>query len=316
MSRLLLVTATSWTLFYGLPANAQDLTVYRVSMPGAISFRTTQLVEMAINAAERSGGAAIILDLSSPGGRIDAAQLITRTIEETTVPTFAYVRKRAWGAAALVALSADSLYMAPQSTVGSDTTVPNQFAELPEAAKRATQQSFREQMERRGLDPKIGDAFVNMEIAIAGLVRKGQVLALDEESAVEHKIAAGQVASLPALLSRLRLSGAEVVQVGEAWTKTSVTVTNHNWRDAKIFFLRGGQRYRLGTVTSMNSQDFEIPGGLLANGSSFQILAEIIGSGEQITTDRVQAEPGLVIEWQLENVLSHSSFFIWVRSDE
>ena len=316
MSRLLLVTAASWTLLYGLPAHAQDLTVYRVSIPGTISFQTGQLVEMAINAAERGAGAAIILDLSSPGGRIDAAQLITRSIEQTTVPTFAFVRKRAWGAAALIALSADSLFMAPQSSVGSDTAVSNEFAELPEAARRATQRSFRQQIERRGLDPRIGDAFDDTEVAIPGLVNKGQALALDEESAIEHDIAAGQVDGLPALLNRLQLSNAQVVQVGDEWTKTSVTVINHNWRDAKIFLLRAGQRYRLGTVTSMNSQDFEVPGGLLAEGSTFQVLAEIIGSGEQIATDRVQAEPGLVIEWQLENVLSHSSFFIWIRSDE
>ncbi len=71
---------------------------------------------------------------------------------------------------------------------------------------------------------------------------------------------------------------------------------------------------RLGTITSMSSRSYTLPQRLVAFGSDIRIVAELIGSSSRHSTDLVRVEPGLVIEWRIENVLNNSLIFVWVHS--
>ncbi len=294
------------------PTHAQRLLVYHLPVTGRPDFALTRLVERALESAEQSGAVALILEIRSSGGRVDASQLLMEAIAATGVPVYALVSEHAWGPAALVALAADSVFMAPGSSVGAGESAP-MLDDLPRPAQRALRDAFRSLVERWGVDPLIGEAMVDRQVAIPGVVGSDELLTLDATSAVKLGLAAAQVDSLDDLLSELDLVGAEIVTVGREWTTTTISVTNRNWQDVRIYLVRSRARYRLGTVTSMNAQVFEIPQNRLPTGAVIQVLAEVIGSSEHVATEEVRVQPGLVIEWVIGNVLSHSSYFYFVR---
>jgi hypothetical protein len=53
------------------------------------------------------GRARRVLDIDTPGGRVDAAEQIADAIGDAGIPVYAYVNRRALSAGALIALAAD-----------------------------------------------------------------------------------------------------------------------------------------------------------------------------------------------------------------
>lgn len=124
---------------------------------------------------------------------------------------------------------------------------------------------------------------------------------------------ADTVADVDALLDRVALAGAHLVRVDRRWLGITIEVDNRNWRDVRVFMGRGRQRFSLGMVTSMRSATFALGEERFTAGSRIRLIADVIGSTDQVATDEVTAEPGLVIQWNIENVLSQSNYFVWVR---
>lgn len=307
-------SAVAAILLLGAPAaSAQVPTVYRVSVTGPVTLEVQGVIAKAIETAEREGATAVILDLASPGGRFDIAQLIVSDITATDMPVYALVSQHAWGAAALISLGADSIFMAPESSLGASPDAESASRRIGPAARGVMQQAFGTLAMRRGLDSRIGEAMVEPDIAIADLVRAGALLTLTAASAVRVGVAASGVDDLNGLLRYAGIVGAEVVTVSAAWTGTTVRTTNYNTRDLRIFLVRGQSRFRLGTVTSMNSAEFDVPEAMLPTGATIRVQAEVIGSSERISTEEIRVEPGLLIEWVLEANLVHSNYFATVR---
>ncbi len=292
-------------------AHAQAF-VYRIRVGGSIQLKVSELVDLALGAAERAG-AVLILDIESSGGRVDIAQLIVDDLDESAVPVYALVNSRAWSAAALLALAADSIFMVERSSIGAGTSFGSERDEMSEPAARAMRNDFRVRMERRGLDPRLGAAMVDKGVTIGGVVDAGEWLTLEAEAAVQLGMAAAQVNDFEHLLTRLGLDGHEVVTVGSNWTGTTVQVKNYNLMDARIYVFRGKVRYRLGTVTSMGSAEFDVPDAFLPDGARIRVVAELIGSSERTETEEMGVEPGLMVQWVLENRLSQSNYFLFVR---
>ncbi|MDH3457204.1 MAG: hypothetical protein OER90_10220 [Gemmatimonadota bacterium] len=298
----------------GAPAaSAQAPVVYRVSVTGPITVEVQTLVAKAIETAEREGGTAVILDLASAGGRFDMAQLIVSDIAATDIPVYALVSQHAWDAAALVSLGTDSIFMVPEASLGASPDAESESRRISAAARGVMQQEFGTLAVRRGLDSWIGEAMVEPDIAIPDLVRTRALLTLTAASAVRVGVAASAVDDLNELLRHAGIVGADVVTVSAAWTGTTVRTTNYNTRDLRIYLVRGRTRFRLGTVTSMSSAEFDVSEPMLPTGATIRVQAEVIGSSERISTEEIRVEPGLLIEWVLEANLIHSNYFVTVR---
>ena len=56
-----------------------------------------------------SGAELAVLEIDTPGGRVDAAWQIVDALRETGIPTAAYINHRALSAGAMIALAADEL---------------------------------------------------------------------------------------------------------------------------------------------------------------------------------------------------------------
>ncbi|HET8622237.1 MAG TPA: ATP-dependent Clp protease proteolytic subunit, partial [Gemmatimonadales bacterium] len=106
-----------------LPASAQDQVVYRIPITGTIENGLAPYVARALREAREAGAAAAVLDIDTPGGRVDAAQRIVDAVRGADVPVYAFVNPRALSAGALIALAADSIFMRPGAILGAATPV-------------------------------------------------------------------------------------------------------------------------------------------------------------------------------------------------
>src|SRR5688500_10493941 len=70
--------------------------IYRVPVHGVIELGLAPFIARSIAEAEAAGARAVVLDIETPGGRIDAAQQIINALKEAKIPTYAYVNRRAY----------------------------------------------------------------------------------------------------------------------------------------------------------------------------------------------------------------------------
>ena len=67
---------------------------------------------------EPDAAGAIILDMDTPGGRLDAAEEIISLITSAKAPTFTLVNPNAISAGAIIAMATDHIYMTPGGRIG------------------------------------------------------------------------------------------------------------------------------------------------------------------------------------------------------
>ena len=97
---------------------------------------------------------AAFLDIDTPGGRIDAAERIADAVRAPAIPVYAFVNPRAYSAGALIAISANGIYMRPGAVIGAATPVDGQGIKASEKMVSAMRAEFRAMAEQRGLDPR------------------------------------------------------------------------------------------------------------------------------------------------------------------
>lgn len=205
---------------------AQENLIYRVPVTGTIELGIAPFIKRAIAEAEAAGARAIILDVNTLGGRVDAALQIIDAISAATVPVYAFVDPRAISAGALISMSTDSVFMIADATLGASTVVDAQGSKVSEKAQSVMRAQFRALAERRGLDPRIGEAMVDETIAIDGVVEEGKLLTLTAGEA--ERVGYGiEVAGFDDLLSRLGITGAEIVRPRANWAESLVRFLSH-----------------------------------------------------------------------------------------
>jgi membrane-bound serine protease (ClpP class) len=217
----------AWLVAQPTAGLAQEQLVYRIPVTGTIELGLAPYIARGIAEAQQAGAAAVILDIDTPGGRIDAAQQIVKAVAASEVPIHALVNTHAWSAGAIIALATDSIYMVPASSIGAATPVTGSGQKAPEKIVSAMRSEMRALAERRGLDPRIAESMVDEEIAIEGVIEEGKLLTLTVQEAVALDVAAGEVEDLDALLALHDLGGAEVVTVGINWAEALVRFLSH-----------------------------------------------------------------------------------------
>jgi membrane-bound serine protease (ClpP class) len=208
------------------PAQAAQAPVYRVPVSGIIELGLAPFVERTVREAESAGASAIVLDIETPGGRVDAAQRITTAVRNTDVPVYAFVNMHAHSAGAMIALSADEIYMRPGSVIGAATPVTGEGETAPEKIVSAMRAEMRALAETRGLDPRIAEAMVDDQIAIEGVIAAGQLLTLTASEAVSLGYAR-EAADWDGLLEELGLAGAQVYTAEINWAERVVRFLTH-----------------------------------------------------------------------------------------
>ncbi|HEX2186504.1 MAG TPA: hypothetical protein VHN78_13470, partial [Chloroflexota bacterium] len=107
----------------GLGTQPTQPVVYVVPITGMIDLGLAPFVQRVLDEAAGAGAAAVMLEINTFGGRVDAAVLIRDALLRARVRTVAFVNTRAISAGALISLAAEIIAMAEGGAIGAATPV-------------------------------------------------------------------------------------------------------------------------------------------------------------------------------------------------
>lgn len=204
--------------------------VYVAPVDGIIDLGLAPFVQRVLDEAAAAGAAAVVLEVNTFGGRVDAAVQIRDALLSAQVPTLAYVNRRAISAGALISLAAQHLVMAPGATIGAATPVQaGGGASQPVSEKTVSyvRKEFRATAESRKRPALIAEAMVDPDVAIRGVVEKGKLLTLTTDEALRHKVAEARADSVQAALEHAGIRGAEIRRAAPNWAENVVRFLTH-----------------------------------------------------------------------------------------
>lgn len=164
--------------------------------------------------------AAIVLEVNTLGGRVDAAIQIRDAILEAKPRTVAFIHPRAISAGALISLACDNVLMSEGATIGAATPIQaggGQAEAVGEKMVSYMRAEMRATAEANGRRGDIAEAMVDREVVIDGIVEAGKLLTLDTDQAIKLGIADGRSDDLEAVLEALTLEAPAVVTSELNW---------------------------------------------------------------------------------------------------
>ena len=258
--------------------------VYVAPVEGIIDLGLAPFVQRVLEEAAAAGATAVVLEVNTFGGRVDAAVQIRDALLNARVPTVAYVNRRAISAGALISLAAQHLVMAPGATLGAATPVmagqPGAGAQpVSEKTVSYVRKEFRATAEARKRPALIAEAMVDADVAIRGVIEKGKLLTLTTDEALKHKVAEHRADSLQAALERLGITGAELRRVSPNWAENVVRFLTHPVLSSLLVTLG-----MLGLIIELRTPGFGVAGavgvGCLAAFFWGHWLVQLAGWGE------------------------------------
>ncbi|KRT71685.1 MAG: hypothetical protein XU13_C0040G0020 [Candidatus Rokubacteria bacterium CSP1-6] len=244
------------------PPRGTQQVVFVARIEGVIDLGLAPFVERVLEEAATAGAAAVILEINTFGGRVDAAVLIRDALLRARVRTVAFVNKRAISAGALISLAAETIAMADGGTIGAATPVeiglPGAPAQ-PVAEKTVSymRKEFRATAESRKRPPLLAEAMVDADVEIPGLSDKGKLLTLTTEEALKHGVADFRADNITAVLATLGLADAEIRRATQTWAETLVRFLTHPLVSSLLMTIG-----ILGIIVELRTPGFGVPGAL------------------------------------------------------
>lgn len=183
-----------------------------VPISGMVDDGMAHLVQRAIAQADDEHDSAVVLDVDSDGGLVEAAQDIRAAIFAAHEPVYAYVEHRAFSAASLITLSTSRIFMAPGSALGSALPHPDNSETIS-----AVKALFTATAQRNHRPEKIAAAFVDKNIDVPGYKTPGTILTLSAQDAVKLGMADAIEPTLAAALDTVHLADAPRVKPDYTW---------------------------------------------------------------------------------------------------
>ena len=210
---------------------------------------------------ENASASAIILDIDTLGGRVDAAVQVRDALLDAKPPVIAYIDRRAISAGALIAYSADTIVFAPGATMGAATPITQGGDGQAEAVDEKYTSYMRAEMrataEANGRDPTLAEGMVDRTIVVDGLVDEEHLVTVTTDQAVRHGLADGVAATLPELLEDLGLHLAEEEKAEENWGEDIARILTEPTLSGMLMSIG-----MLGILIELYTPGFGLAGGL------------------------------------------------------
>jgi membrane-bound serine protease (ClpP class) len=259
------------------PAEKRDGLVYVIPIKGMIERGLVYVIRRGVAQAVRQRADAVVFDMDTPGGRLDAAEELVNIVGGLPIKTCVYVNPNAISAGAILSFATDAIYMAPGSRIGD--AMPIMMAplgtpqEMPEAIeeksvsyvaslirsaaqRKGHDAQLAEAMVRRTKEYKIGDQVINPPKQLLTLTNvEAEQLVDDGKGGRRPLLSLGTRERLSDVLASLGLAGARTVEL-------RVTAAEKIARFVEAFsvlFLVGGV---LGLYIEFKTPGFGLPGVL------------------------------------------------------
>ena len=274
---VILGVLTAWVLTWcnvaqvpGLRAQTARPIVYVIAIDGTIDLGLAPFLSRTVGEARDAGAAAVLLEINTFGGRVDAAVAMRDTLLNAPIRTIAFVNQRAISAGALIALACDTLIMVKGGTIGAAAPVVGGGTGVSQPADEKSvsyvRKEFRATAESRHRPPVIAEAMVDADVEIAGLVAEGKLLTLTTSEALEHKVAELTADTVSGALEAAGLPDAEVRQATQSWAEGLVRFLTNPIVSSLLMSVG-----ILGLLVEIRTPGFAVPGtiGLIALGLFF-----------------------------------------------
>ncbi len=250
--------------------------VYVIEVKGTIDMGLAYFFERQIPQLNQTGGDAIILDIDTFGGRVDAATMMKNALLNSEIPTIAFINTKAISAGSLISLACDTIIMRSGATMGATTVVDGQSQKASEKAQSYMREEMASTAESKGRNPNIAMAMVDETLAIDTLVNEegdtlfiddiegaaaGKLLTLRTTTALKYGMADYQMDSLDEVYEHFGYTENEVEHIAPTWSEAVVRFLTDPVVSSLLMTLGF-----LGLIFEIQSPGWGLPGsvGLLA----------------------------------------------------
>jgi membrane-bound serine protease (ClpP class) len=263
-----LLAFLGWTDIHGVTAETSTPVVYVISIEGMIDLGLAPFLARTIREAKEAGAAAVLLDINTFGGRVDAAVAMRDTLLNSPVRTIAFVNQRAISAGALIALACETLVMTKGGTIGA----PRRCSAGPAKRSRGRKVGLlrTEGVPRDGGGPESPAGVCRSDGGRRRGDRRGD---RQRQAAHAHDLGSARAQgggsdgdTVDAALEAAGLPGAEVRYASQTWAETFVRFLTNPVVSSLLMTVG-----LLGLLVEIRTPGFAVPGtiGLLSLGLFF-----------------------------------------------
>jgi membrane-bound serine protease (ClpP class) len=226
---------------------------------GTVDLGLAPFLERVLDEAERDHAIAVVLDIDTFGGRVDAAVAIRDRLLASPVRTIAFVHPRAISAGALVSLAANTIAMSQGATIGAATPVQMQpggpTTPVDEKTVSYVRKEFRATAEQRDRPVELAEAMVDADLDLPGIAPRGKLLTLTGDEAVALGFADLRADDLPSLMRGFDLEHVELRQRSPNWAERAVSTITAPVVSSILMTLG-----MLGLLVEIRAPGFGVPG--------------------------------------------------------
>lgn len=202
--------------------------VYEATLEGEISQYMVSYLERVHQEAAAANASAVLLELDTYGGYVDAAVSLKQIIMDAEIPTYCYVNDKAISAGSLIALSCDKIAMKVGGSIGAaEPRSGNEKADEKVVSFWTAQ--LTSAAESHGRNTQLAAAMSDSRVIIEGLSEAGRLLTLTSAQAVEHGMADYLVNSNTEALTAFDISIANLVSVDYNFQERATQFLNNSF---------------------------------------------------------------------------------------
>ncbi|RKD73036.1 membrane-bound serine protease (ClpP class) [Sinobaca qinghaiensis] len=218
-----LVLAISAVVFFIFPFTVQadeDDLVYVIPVEQAVERGLESFLERSFEQAEEAGATHVILEIDTPGGAVDAAGNIASIVSDAPMPVTAYVTEEAMSAGAFIALSADTISMAPGTEMGAAQVIDGSGNAANDKAQSAWSANMTNAAQAQDRDPIYAEAMADPSVDLPEYrAEEGALLTLTPSEAEEVGYADYLSDDREQLLGQLGLENAQVEELSVSFAE-------------------------------------------------------------------------------------------------
>ena len=172
MKHIHLLLLALLALFAGSPfrATAEEsfrdrVVVIPVGEDSLTSKQSFGFMNRILKRAQEEQARAVVFDLNTPGGLAwETSEMMMKSIQPLTIPTYAYVNPKAMSAGALISAACDKIYMAPVSSIGAAGIITSSGEEMDPVMRKKAESAFwaftRSVVTEKGYRPEVVKAMM------------------------------------------------------------------------------------------------------------------------------------------------------------
>ncbi len=220
----LLAMSLSCATIATLHAQEKDTTIIlKFDMKEEVAPALWRKTQKAFEEAERINADVILIHMNTYGGMVVSADSIRTKILNSSIPVYVFIDNNAASAGALISIACDKIYMRPGANIGAATVVNQTGEQMPDKYQSYMRSTMRATAEAQGKDtiingsdttylwkrdPKIAEAMVDPDMAVAGVSDTGKVITFTSTEAVKYGFCDGIVDNVQLLVEDANLKPA------------------------------------------------------------------------------------------------------------